>query len=47
MDGESKLFLGPVPDRVPVTAVEGGGFSNVDSYYELEDGVLRWRGPER
>lgn len=47
LDGQVRQVVMHVPARVPVTAREGGGWSNVDSYYELVDGVLVWQGPER
>lgn len=47
LDGQVKTFVLHVPLRVPVTAFEGRGWSNVDCYYELQDGVLVWQGPER
>jgi len=47
LDGQQKHFVLHVPARVPVTAHEGRGWSNVDCYYELVDGVLVWQGPER
>lgn len=46
LDGEVRHQFTPLRPRVPVTAVAGGGFSNVDSFYELVDGVYRWQGPE-
>ena len=40
-----KLFVAEVPESIPVTATEGGGWSNVDSFYRLVDGVLVWVNP--
>lgn len=47
LDKQTRTVVAHIPARVPVTAREGGGWSLVDAYYEYEDGVLVWRGPER
>lgn len=47
LDGTRRRFLLQPPQRVPLTAREGGGHSDVDCYYELDDGILVWRGPDR
>jgi hypothetical protein len=47
LHASSKLFVAEVPTSIPMSAVEGGGWSNVDSFYLLVDGVLVWQGPDR
>lgn len=46
LHAHTKLFVAEVPESIPVTAIAGGGWSNIDSFYRLVDGELVWQGPD-